>query len=309
MDQPKTPFERTLTEQYARPEISARTDVRWWMAAGMHTDETIREELDAMYEAGFGGVELCQLRDKNIDETVYGYGGAQWKNDVRLILDTALARGMSVSLTSGAGWATANVPGLDPDSQAANQCVVLVTEEAEAGSRRTGPLPKSGALREKAVLVGVTAIRRVGDKTYDPDRTLVLTASVKDGALDWTAPEDGPYTLMTYYAQGTAQACSPAVRTSNTVNYFDRRGVGALQEYLEKNVLDDEALNAKIRSGDVQLFMDSLEYSHGAGITNWTENFVSDFRARKGYDVLPYLFLAAGTQLSDIWRWDGNADL
>ncbi|MBQ2720419.1 MAG: hypothetical protein IJF23_02675, partial [Clostridia bacterium] len=121
-------FESDLSDKFLAPELSFKTDLRWWMASGMHTNETIKEELLAMYNAGFSGVELCQLTDSTIDESIYGYGGAQWENDVKLILNTALDLGMSVSLTSGAGWSTANVPGLDPDSQQANQCIVLLKE-------------------------------------------------------------------------------------------------------------------------------------------------------------------------------------
>ncbi len=99
------------------------------MAEGYHTDETLKEQLQAMYDAGFRGVELCQLDDHDIDAKVYGYGTNQWDHDLKLILNSALDLGMTVSLTSGAGWSTANIPGLDPDSQEANQCI-FQTEEA-----------------------------------------------------------------------------------------------------------------------------------------------------------------------------------
>lgn len=307
--QKETIFEKNLRELFFDVKFTSKTEVRWWMAAGMHTDETIRQELAAMYNAGFCGVELCQLADREIDETIYGYGGAQWENDVKLILNTALDLGMTVSLTSGAGWSTANVPGLDPDSQQANQCIVLLTEEIGAGCRRTGSLPDGKGLREKARFIGASALRKIGETVYDPDSVTVLTQSVSDGTLDWTAPDDGDYTIMYYFAQGTAQAASPAVEKSYTINYFDRRGVEALKKYLETNVLNDEILNEKIRAGNVQYFMDSLEYSSGSGITSWTENFEVEFRKRKGYDILPFMFLTAGAPNTSIWDWNDNADL
>lgn len=302
-------FEKMLNEKFAHPAIGARTDVRWWMASGMHTNETILEEINAMHSAGFGGVELCQLADRNVDEKLYGYGSKQWENDVKLILNTALDLGMSVSLTSGAGWSTSNVPGLDPDSQKANQCLVLVTEELKAGQKRTGAVPTCERLREKAVFVGAFSMKKCGENIYDADKFENLTALVSNNNLEWTAPSDGDRTVMYYYMQGTAQAASPAVEKSYAINYFDKRGIEALKEYLENNVLNDEKLNEKIRGGDVQLFMDSLEYSHGAGVTNWTENFEKDFYAIKGYNVLPYMFLAAGAPRASIWEWDDNSDL
>ena len=300
---------QTYPSSLSHADISERSDVRWWMAAGMHTDETLREELRAMYEAGFSGVELCQLADRTIDETVYGYGGAQWENDVKLILNTALDYGMSVSLTSGAGWSTANVPGLDPDSQAANQCVVLIKEDLGAGKTRSGAIPTSEKLREKAQFLGAVALKKAGEAVYDPEGCHILTDCVKNGTLTWQSPDDGDYTVMYYYVQGTAHRASPAVRDSYTINYFDRRGVEALTRYLDENVLNDPILNEKIKAGDVQYFMDSLEYHEGAGITVWTETFAEEFSRRKGYDILPYLYLAEHAPSTSIWGWYDNADL
>ena len=308
--QPKiSKFESELYDRFLTPELSVKTDVRWWMAAGMHTNETIKEEILAMYNAGFSGVELCQLADRTIDESVYGYGGAQWENDVKLILNTAPDLGMSVSLTSGAGWSTANVPGLDPDTQQANQCIVLLKEELASGQTRSGAIPSDKRLREKSTFIGTVAVRKVSENVYAPDGYVVLTSLVNDKTLSWTAPDDGDYTLMYYFSQGTAQAASPAVKKSYTINYFDRRGVEALKIYLENNVLNDPALNKKIKAGDVQYFMDSLEYSSGAGFTSWTENFAEEFRARKGYDILPYMFLAEDAPNTSIWCWNDDADL
>lgn len=88
MKHTESSFEKALKEKFAHPSIGTRTDVRWWMASGMHTNETILEEINAMHTAGFGGVELCQLADRNVDEKLYGYGSKQWENDVKLILNT-----------------------------------------------------------------------------------------------------------------------------------------------------------------------------------------------------------------------------
>lgn len=302
-------FQKKMTQRFSEPELKYKSDMRWWMAAGMHTDETVKGEIRAMYEAGFSGVELCQLADRTIDGKIYGYGSAQWEHDVKLILNTALDLGMSVSLTSGAGWSTANVPGLDPDGQAANQCVMLIPEEIAAGQTRKGPLPTSPDLREKATFLGITAVPKAGDNVYYADGIVDLTEAVCDGALEWTAPEEGDYTLMCYYVQGTAQAASPAVETSYTINYFDRRGFEALKKYLEENVLNDGQIKEKIKAGDVQFFMDSLEYHHAKGITNWTETFAEEFKRRKGYEILPYLFLTKNAPSTSIWGWSDNADL
>ena len=150
------------------------------------------------------------------------------------------------------------VPGLDPDTQQANQCIVLIKEDLPSGQTRNGAVPADKRLREKSTFIGAVAVRKVDENVYSPDGYIVLTSLVEDKTLSWTAPSDADYTIMYYYFQGTAQAASPAVKKSYTINYFDRRGVEALKVYLENNVLNDEALNEKIKNGDFQYFMDSL---------------------------------------------------
>ena len=40
--------------------------------------------------------------------------------------------------------------------------------------------------------------------------------------------------------------------------------------------------------------MDSLEINPGTGFTWWAEDMAQQFKARKGYDITPYLFLISG---------------
>ena len=70
-------FYYELVDNYEDPDIEYRTEVRWWMAEGGHTDETLLEEVQAMYDAGFRGVELCQLDVGGMDAATWGYGSEQ----------------------------------------------------------------------------------------------------------------------------------------------------------------------------------------------------------------------------------------
>ena len=42
-------FEQLLAEKFTVIERENRTDLRWWMAAGMHTNETVLEELHGAF--------------------------------------------------------------------------------------------------------------------------------------------------------------------------------------------------------------------------------------------------------------------
>ena len=499
----KSDFYYELADRYAESDRQYHTEVRWWMAEGAHTDQTLEEEVQALYDAGFRGVELCQLDVGGLDGTQWGLGSDQWNHDFHLVVNKALDLGMTVGITSGTNWNTTNVPGLDPDSQAAMQCVIDSTENIAAGQSRTGALPLPGSIRSKANFIGayaypapktpirsdsrylqntempsnpttytietdfileqestgfcfsatatnnfimwqinngdaqagkilcrphvhkngswiatadydITAILgettetlpgklmhmkiEVTDgktiRTYfnhsetaaftytvpdawgtcylnklgfrqdldnasnteelgrydnivvrdadgnvlyenhfdDPENPgfdgpsvkvvdgmlrvgvdqvklanaleagayidltdkVVLDADNRTGTLDWTAPEDQNYMIFYLWSQGTAQRSNPAAQPSYCVNYFDRRGFEAWTESFSKTVLSDPELNEKILKGDVQVFMDSLEFNWGSGFTFWSENFAKEFEARKGYDIRPYVILAKG---------------
>ena len=70
-------FAAEIERRYTAPSIDNRSEVRWWMAEAGHTDETIRAEIQAMYDGGFRGVELCAQGEDEISEGDYGYGTAQ----------------------------------------------------------------------------------------------------------------------------------------------------------------------------------------------------------------------------------------
>ncbi|MCI8497150.1 MAG: hypothetical protein HFE85_02715 [Clostridiales bacterium] len=500
-------FLSDLKASYTDPAREYKSEVRWWMAEGAHTDETLLEELQTMYDAGFRGVELCQLDVGGLDGGSFGYGSDQWNHDFHLVLNKALDMGMTVGLTAGTNWQTANVPGLDPDSQAANQSVFETHETVEPGASRSGTIPTNQYLRPKANFIGAYAYRKmyrqadiinrevrilqnrenpsdpstftidldfiidsetagfgfggrdnknfimwqvnaqspdmvrlrphtqvnggwssaeynitkaigytgseiIGQKVHmkievkdgktvdtyfdgsdtsvatwtipdnaaknangeftlgklmfrhmndvnsdevtrydnivvrdengnvifeetfdDPENTgfqadpfvevvdgmlkvgkkqvgnlntidsnniidltgqVVLNADNRTGTLNWTAPDDGEYLIMYYWQQGAAQRSYPAVQASYCINYFDERGLDALKAYWEANVFNDPTLNAKIKAGDVQLFMDSLEWSYGDGFNFYPEAFAEEFQARKGYDIRPYLIILCG---------------
>ena len=219
-------FAAEIERRYTAPRIDNRSEVRWWMAEAGHTDETIRAEIQAMYDGGFRGVELCAQGEAEISETDYGYGSAQWDHDLKLAMNTALDLGMTVSLTSGTNWATANVPGLDPHSQGASQIVVDIVEYIKAGASRSGAIPMQKKVGSKvypiaptAKLIGVFAVPQTSGNKAKPivtDGTGIIELTDKlvykaDGTitLDWT-PEnaESKYRLFYYWQQGAMQELS-----------------------------------------------------------------------------------------------------
>lgn len=208
-------FYNELVSKYAGSDIEHRTEVRWWMAEGGHTDQTIKEEVQAIYDAGFRGIELAQLNETDIDASIYAYGSEQWNHDFRVILETCLDLGMTVGITSGTNWQTTNIPGLDPDTQEAMQSVFGTSQLVKAGASINGPVVNSRivpgmygapdtevAVRDVNSFIGAYAYKVVNGSTNPiqvmADSCVDLSGHVtvgKDGvvSLKWTAPRDGDY--------------------------------------------------------------------------------------------------------------------
>ncbi len=80
-------FAEKLTELIASPETRYRPDLRWWLAEGLNTDETLAKNIREIHDFGFGAAEFLAMPEPGADSSVYGRGSQEWTNDSRLILE------------------------------------------------------------------------------------------------------------------------------------------------------------------------------------------------------------------------------
>jgi hypothetical protein len=295
-----------LAALIAQPAIEYRPEVRWWLAEGLHTDETLRHEIDTAHRLGFGGMEFLAMDEGAIDHARYGWGAEEWTHDSHVVVEETTKRGMAVSFTSGTNWSNANLPTITPEDRAAAQELDVVHETLSEGSTRSGALQRSdltatghalhpeakGVVREQH-LVAVVAVRVLdhasGHDVVDIDSIVDLTGSVVDGTLEWTAPE-GEWKLSTYWQHGTGQTANPSASVNYTVNYLDRDGVDAVIDYWDSVVLTPELRGFIAANPRTQMYMDSLELStYGSANMFWGFTFADEFRRRRGYDITPWL--------------------
>ncbi|MBW9092605.1 hypothetical protein JNB62_02785 [Microbacterium jejuense] len=293
--------------EIADPAIEFRPELRWWLAEGLHTDATLRREIDDAHRLGFGGMEFLAMDEGAIDHARYGWGAEEWVHDSQVVVEETTRRGMSVSFTSGTNWSNANLPTIDPDQRAAAQELDVVHETLAAGQSRSGALPRidldapiaettlpghRGTVRDQH-LAAVVAARVSGEGLLDAASLTDLTARVDGETLEWTAPADpegGEWRLFTYWVHGTGQTASPSASVNYTVNYLDRDGVDAVIAYWDEVVLTPALREQIAQNPRTQMYMDSLELStYGAGGMFWGFTVADEFRARRGYDIVPWL--------------------
>lgn len=301
-----------IARNLENPSIEFRPELRWWLAEGLHTDETLRYEIDTAHRLGFGGMEFLAMDEGDIDHSRYGWGSEEWVHDSQIVVEETTARQMSVSFTSGTNWSNANIPTIDADHPAAARELDVITEQLDAGASRRGALSRIDLTADPAAtalpghrglilnqdLVAVLAVRKAdtgGDGTLDAGTVVDLTDQVTtDGegleTLDWTAPDAGSWTLFSFWSHGTGQTASPSATTNWTVNYVERAGVDAVIDYWDTVVLTPELREQIAKNPRAQMYMDSLELStYGAGGLFWGPNVAREFEERRGYSITPWL--------------------
>jgi hypothetical protein len=298
-------FDRHLPH-LENPPIEFRPELRWWLAEGLHTDETLRFEIEAAHRLGYGGMEFLAMDEKDIDHARYAWGSEEWVHDSGIVVEETTARGMSVSFTSGTNWANANLPTIDPDHPAAARELNYRVEDVRRDAGWDRPLPRIDLLEKRLVgeshrvppttqkLVAVVAAAVLGDgdggTALDLSSVVDLTGAVVDEGLAWAPDDDRAWKLFVFWSHGTGQTASPSASVNYTVNYLDRAGVDAVVDYWESVVLTPELAAQIARNPRTQMYMDSLELlTWGAGGMFWGESVTEEFRTRRGYDVTPWL--------------------
>ena len=306
-------FIKEQESKFIAPDTEFGTEVRWWLAGGYHSDETLRETVQELHDAGFSAMELCILNATGATGARHGYGSQAWVDSVRTVLEEANKYDMSIAFTSGTHWGTANVPGLNTNSQAASQSFTVGTAQYYAGgaTRPAGSITAGTAGRPRIPIVAVAwelaEPNRTGNVTnptrLKPDTFIDLTdqlITVTEGsawslpAITFPASQYG-WHLFLVVQQPTMQTGSGlASQTSYTINYMDIRGVEAMMDYWGSYYFENGGLGDLVReNGRVQLFIDSLETSPNA--MYWAEDMAEVFMDRKGYDIRPYLPMFVGS--------------
>jgi hypothetical protein len=144
------------------------------------------------------------------------------------------------------------------------------------------------------------------DAVIPVGKVLDLTALFRaDGRLRWTPPS-GHWTVLRFGWSLTGQTNGPA-DAGDTGLEVDKLDAGLVRAYIEHYLgLYREAVGADLGAANIQnLLTDSWE----AGAQNWTPTLLAQFKARRGYDPLPYLPCLAGrvvgdSALSERFLWD-----
>jgi hypothetical protein len=326
------PARDPLETGFSDPPPEARLRCYWWWLNGNTNEATITRDLDEMRAKGYGGAILVdangseQQRNRMVPAGPM-FGTPRWRELYRHALKEAARNGLEISLNIESGW---NLGGPTVTPEHAAKLLTFsraaVHGPGEVHCTLTQPPARTGWYRDIAVLayplrhgeampkrpiqqlavktasmeLGMSAPKTMGlledtdPETGEQDAQVadVIDVTPKmspDGAFEWTAPA-GQWEILRvgYAASGARVSTSSGEWQGLAIDYLDRSEF----ERFWREHIDPLMADAKPYLGKTLRYVVTDSWELGG--VNWTPRFREEFRARRGYDPLPYLPVAGG---------------
>ncbi len=280
------PIAAALRQVFDAPPDDARVMMRWWWFGPAVTPAGLDRDLQAMKDAGLGGVEVQPVYPLALDDASTGnltqpFLSPGFLDALQHARATAARLGLRFDLTLGSGWPFGGPSVSAADASSALRVVRL---PQPAGTRSVGlPTLEGGEAYLAAFLT------KGAEPPPDPDAFTALDlARARDGRVPLPAPLVSDHLAWVFIEGRTGmQVKRPAVGGEGFVlNHYDREALG---RYLR--AVGTPMLAALASSQPYAIFCDSLEVYGG----DWSPNLLAAFRRRYGYDLRDHLpLLVAG---------------
>ena len=282
---------KQLYSQFQKPDTRYRPFVRWWWNGDRVNAEELVRELHIMKEAGIGGVEINPISfpagKDTLDTKPLKWLSDEWIDMLKVVFDEADKLGMTCDLIIGSGWPFGS-ESLPRDERAE----VLLTYAKPVPSEETLEMSLFHIFKEIDPGVTIVNPRRAPELVSiclapDPmnglEDAVDLSGKIKDGILKVDVPKGKwqLYAMVKFESFASVINGAPGAAGS-ILNHMDaaavRRYLDHMADTIEKRI---GPLSGHVRA----LFVDSMELEGN----NWTSDFAEQFKARRGYDLLPWL--------------------
>ena len=266
-----------LRRAFEGPPDDARVMMRWWWFGPAVTRAGLERDLRRMKAGGIGGVEIQPVYPLALDDAAAGIAthpflSGPFLDDLRFAATTARGLGLRVDLTLGSGWPYGG-PQVGIGDAAGKLRVERVVVPAGA-ARVAVPDIRSGE-RLMATFVSPRA-------PADRAEGLREVRDVAGGVLRLDDKASERREALFFISSRTGMMVKrPAVGAEGFVlNHYDR---AAVERYLDN--VGGPLLTAFGQNPPHAVFCDSLEVYE----SDWTDDFLQEFKARRGYDLRPLL--------------------
>lgn len=247
---------------------------RWWWLGSAVDKPNLSREIKLLDEAGFGGVEVTPIYGaKGYEDRYIPFLSDKWMEMLSFTVDQAKSHQMGVDINLGTGW-----PFGGPQIEEQHAATKLFLDEIDLkkGQAISFPLGVSDTKQSFSKLQALRAYKTNGEE-------INLDSQMHSQSGNWTAPED--VRVIALFSGRTRQKVKRAAPGGEGFT-LDHLGKESVQQYFARfqEVFQDKDIGVR------SFFNDSYEV-YGA---NWTDSFLQEFEARKGYKLQGHLLDFAG---------------
>jgi len=281
--------------------------VRWWWFGPAITKPQLEREMKLMKEGGIGGFEVQPTYPLAVDDERPGlknlpFLSPEFLDAIRFTAEKAKELGLRMDLTLGSGWPYGG-PQFPPGEGAGRLLTQVV--QVPAG-RRSAPVPTLSdgqSLIAAFVGPGNSGLAALGGRGRGPGAGggnvavhALKEIPILNGAAVVHADAPTPAEVVFFIAGRTGmQVKRPALGAEG--NVIDHYSPQVVDKFIRE--IAEPVIKACGPNPPYALFCDSLE----VGSEDWTDNFLTEFQGRRGYDLrplLPALIGDVGSSTADI---------
>jgi hypothetical protein len=267
--------------------------------------------MDQYYQAGLGGLEIVPIYGvRGYEQQFIPYLSSAWVRMLSYTLTYAKKINLGIDMANGTGWPFGGKYVMDGD---AAKCLYYKFYELREGELLTEivryeqpalirtvrgnkiditqlkqPVSANDDLQTLAIdqIKFPTLLKAQLIMAYDKSgKSVDITNMLDDsGRLNWTAPA-GEWKIVALFIGIHGKMVERAAPGAEgyAIDHFSQE---AVTRYLQK--FDTAFSNLDIRSLRC-FFNDSYEVDDAMGQADWTPEFLTEFKTRRGYDLLEYL--------------------
>ncbi len=272
----------TLSAQdtaWPTPTLEAKPGARWWWMGSAVDAQNLTRNLQLYSAAGMGTMEITPIYGVQKNEAnEIKFLTPEWMQMLRHTESEAARLNMQIDMNTGTGWPFGGPEVAIEDAA----CKLFISEYfLKTGERLSGKVEVEDEKQKPyAKLERLMAFS-------DKGKCIDLTKKVKNGQLNWTAPQ-GEWRLIAAFCGKTLQQVKRAAPGGEgyVMNHFSAR---AVKRYLERF---DKAFAGRFADGQGattpfphNFFNDSYEVYQA----DWTEGLFDEFLKHRGYKLENHL--------------------
>jgi hypothetical protein len=289
-------FDTISPEAFMNPPLEARPGAYWCWLNGHVDHERMTREMEEAKALGMRGFEIWDIgvyRPIGMVPAGPAFLGEESLKNIEYAMSEAKRLGLELNMIAASSW---NAGGAWVKKSDGSKRIGSSSLDVQGPQRLNAVLPLPCDNETYYSDISVLAVPQSEDKKLaSPDLRIDLTGNMDEkGVLIWDVPE-GNWTILRFVCRGTNQRLIVPSPNSD----------GLLIDHLSAEATERHMRHMINKLGEVDpghkilkiLSHDSYEVDSA---NDWTEDFVDEFKKRRGYDPDKYLPLLEDWTLDDL---------